>query len=88
MNSATFRSKVPRLAPAFALQGLASEMTPSSIENPGPGFYAPTNLDIATRPKSKLEILQSLIRKQQEANFKKRMMILEAMQIDGKAAKK
>lgn len=50
MSSASFRSKVPRLAPAFALQGLASEVTPSSIENPGPGYYAPNNLDIATRP--------------------------------------
>jgi hypothetical protein len=47
--SASFSSKVPRLAPAFACQGLASEVIPSSIENPGPGSYAPTNLEIASR---------------------------------------
>ena len=41
--SATFRSKVPRLAPAMGMIGLAPELIPSHLENPGPGHYYQIN---------------------------------------------
>ena len=77
-QSASFRSKVPRLAPAMALIGLAAECLPSNLSNPGPGAYCDQSLQDS---KPKLEMIKSLIMHQQEASLAKREKLLDAIRL-------
>ena len=82
-SSSSFISKVSRLAPPTAQLGIASELEPSRVFNPGPGAYD-ANYDELGHPNKRSEVIKQIVQQQKEVNEGRRQKFIEdAISISG-----